>query len=64
MKYSQVDEAITKSEDQLEWKQIILKPLLLGVAFGTGCYVAKIILNSPIMGSIMEMAEKGARIKK
>lgn len=41
----------------------MLKPLLLGIAFGTGCYVAKVILNSPLMKDIMGMAEVSARAK-
>jgi hypothetical protein len=49
MKYVHMDKAITDSEDHIEWKEVVLRPFLLGIAFGAGCYVAKLILNSPIM---------------
>lgn len=42
---------------------MILKPVLLGITFGTGCYIAKVVLNSPLMKDIMDMAEKGASAK-
>lgn len=63
MKYVHMDKAITDSEDHIEWKEVVLKPFLLGIAFGAGCYVAKLILNSPVMEGIMDMAERGARAK-
>lgn len=39
---------------------MVAKPLLLGLAFGAGCYIAKVLLNSPLMKDIMEAAEKSA----
>lgn len=38
----------------------IAKPVLLGFAFGAGCYVAKVIIQSPILGSITNLVVKGA----
>jgi hypothetical protein len=64
MKFTHVEKAMSDSENQVEWKTVLLKPFLLGVAFGTGCYIAKVILNCPIMSDIMKMAEKGARFKR
>lgn len=58
MKFVQVEKVIKKEGDeQLDWKEIVLRPLVLGFAFGTGCYIAKVILNCPLMGGIMDMAE-------
>jgi hypothetical protein len=39
----------------------MLRPFLLGLAFGAGCYVAKIIINSPIMSNIVDVT--AAKVK-
>ena len=46
-----------KSKSGIDWNEVALKPLILGLVFGTGCYVAKFILNSPFMNGIMNMAQ-------
>lgn len=53
-----------KSKIGIDWNEVALKPLILGLVFGTGCYVAKFILNSPIMNGIMNMAEESAASKR
>jgi hypothetical protein len=63
MKYIHMDKAITESEDHIEWKEVVLMPFFHGIAFGVGCYLAKLILNLPVMEDIMDMAERCARTK-
>lgn len=53
-----------KSKIGIDWNEVALKPLILGLVFGTGCYVAKFILNSPIMNGIMNMAEESVASKR
>lgn len=36
-------------------------PFLLGIAFGTGCYVAKVIINSPLMNGIVTATAEGIK---
>ena len=36
---------------------------MLGIAFGAGCYVAKVILNSPIMSNIVQTTAECAQKK-
>lgn len=53
-----------KSKVEIDWNELALKPLILGLVFGTGCYVAKFILNSPLMNGIMNMAQKEVMSKQ
>jgi hypothetical protein len=53
-----------KSKVEIDWNELALKPLILGLVFGTGCYVAKFILNSPLMNGVMNMAQKEVMSKQ
>lgn len=65
MKYNDVNEGVDASHDRLDWRKACLKPFLLGLAFGAGCYLAKVIINSPLMSKIVATtAEEVARKKK
>jgi hypothetical protein len=58
MKYAQVSEA---GRQEFEWKKYVAKPLILGLAFGTGCYLAKVIINSPLMENIVNVTVQGVK---
>ena len=40
-----------------------LRPLMVGIAFGAGCYVAKVILNSPLMSNIVDATVDCTKIR-
>lgn len=48
-------QVLNDSPNEPDWKKIMLRPFLLGLAFGMGCYVAKVIINSPIMSNIVDV---------
>lgn len=54
---------IKGKEEESFWKSSVLKPLLLGLAFGAGCYVAKVIINCPLMTDIVDATAEGIKIK-
>ena len=53
MKFDYIERIQKEKENESKWTSMVLRPLLLGVTLGAGCYVAKVILNSPIMNSIV-----------
>lgn len=53
MKFIQIWDVVKNEEDESKWKSWVMKPLLLGIAFGAGCYVSKVILTSPLMSNIV-----------
>ena len=53
MKYTLVDKANDEAEDQYKWHYLIKLPFVLGLTFGAGCYLAKVIINSPFMTNIV-----------
>jgi hypothetical protein len=53
MKYTLIDKANDEAEDQYKWHYLIKLPFLLGLTFGAGCYLAKVIINSPLMTKIV-----------
>jgi hypothetical protein len=53
MKYETIGKAIDADEDSKIY-HIVQKPFLLGIVFGVGCYIAKVIINSPLMKNIVE----------
>jgi hypothetical protein len=63
MKYTRVFKAANLSEEDSKWKHIVVAPLLLGIAFGTGCYIAKFIINCPLMNTIVNATAEGMREK-
>ena len=63
MKFAYVSSAIKNEENENTWNRYILKPFLLGIAFGAGCYVAKIILTSPLMSNIVDKTVESAQKK-
>ena len=63
MKFAYIEKIIKDKEGEYNWKGIVLTPLLLGLAFGTGCYVAKVILTSPLMNQIVKATAEGAQQK-
>ena len=55
-------ERITKGKDNdSNWKKYVLTPFVLGLTFGAGCYVAKVILNTPVMKRIVSTTVKVAQ---
>jgi hypothetical protein len=63
MKYTSVEKILRGKEEESFWKSVILKSFLLGLAFGTGCYIAKVIINCPLMTNIVDTAAEGIRKK-
>lgn len=59
MKYTTVERAIENRDGSPDWKRIVVQPLLLGLVFGAGCYVAKVILESPLMSGIVDATVEG-----
>ena len=52
MKYKAIENYLRNPDESINWKKMALTPFLLGIAFGAGCYVAKVIINSPLMSNI------------
>lgn len=63
MKYTSVEKLIKGKEEDSFWKSTLFKPLLLGLAFGTGCYLAKVIINCPLMKDIVDATAEGLKKK-
>jgi len=53
MKYTLIDKADNEAEDEYKWHYLVKLPFLLGLTFGAGCYIAKVIINSPFMNNIV-----------
>lgn len=63
MNYIEVEKVAKNKGEPTFWKNMVIKPLLLGMAFGAGCYIAKVIINSPLMASIVEATAEGVKKK-
>jgi hypothetical protein len=61
MKYDTVERTIENRDGSADWKRIVLRPLLLGLAFGAGCYVAKVIIECPLMSGIVAATVEGVK---
>ena len=48
-------------EEDTKWEKIIIMPFLLGIAFGAGCYIAKVVINSPLMYGIVNATAEGIK---
>ena len=58
MKAKEVSEICEKNNNfQFNWKQTVLKPLLIGASFGVGYYLASLFLKTEIMNNLMEEAK-------
>lgn len=63
MKYTSVEKVLRRKEEESFWKNTVLKPFLLGLAFGAGCYIAKVIINCPLMTKIVDATAEGIKKK-
>ena len=63
MKFSDVESTIKNQENESNWQRFVFRPLLIGIAFGAGCYVAKVILKSPLMINIVDKTVESAQHK-
>ena len=52
MKYKAIENYLKNPDESINWKKMALTPFVLGIAFGAGCYIAKVIINSPLMSNI------------
>ena len=53
MNFDYIERILKKKDEESKWRSMVVRPFLLGVALGAGCYVAKVILNTPVMKSIV-----------
>jgi hypothetical protein len=54
MKVKQVAEIAESNNNlQFDWKQTLVKPLVLGFSFGIGYYFANLFLKTDIMNNLM-----------
>jgi len=63
MKYTIVDKADNEAEDEYRWHYLVKLPFLLGLTFGAGCYIAKVLINSPFMSNIVNKTAENVIIK-
>ena len=52
MKYALIDKA-NDANGGSKLHHLVTMPFVLGVTFGVGCYIAKVIVNSPLMKNIV-----------
>jgi hypothetical protein len=63
MRVKQVTEiAESNNNFRFDWKQTVAKPLVLGVSFGIGYYLANLFLKTDIMSNLMHEA-KNVKLK-
>lgn len=62
MKFAHL-EGVAKNKEDSNWRKYVVTPFVLGLTFGLGCYVAKVIMNSPIMEGIVTTTVKVAQSK-
>lgn len=52
MKYCHITKA-QKSEG-FSWQALVLMPIILGFTYGAGCYIAKVIIESPLVSPLID----------
>lgn len=49
MKYSDLVKITEESkEGKINWKSLVLKPMIYGAIYGAGCYAITLFLKSPL----------------
>jgi hypothetical protein len=63
MRVKQVSEICEGNNNfKIDWKQTVVKPLVLGVSFGLGYYLASLFLKTDLMSNLMQEA-KSVKLK-